>query len=275
MQKRKVGVEITYDYDNAKYYKVDQNNGTTALCDVQGHPVPRFYRDYSGFASVLDRKEEGRIDEVPVLETIENIPKYIGRPAKYVGYQQVPRPGIKMAAASDECAYTMPTYLEPLPPKLGKVSLKVKVDRRRKSLPSSVRELPSFLHTLESQYAESLSLKNYLNKTFSTMRDKTDVAALKAENKATVQNDGIDLMGELRKHRMDTKGKFAAKRPPYTALEIKNKEKARDAKMNPKRAFLEDRAYEEDVAAVNKRRRDRYPVFFSERDAREAAMRDL
>mmetsp|Transcript_8969 Transcript_8969/g.21865 ORF Transcript_8969/g.21865 Transcript_8969/m.21865 type:complete len:266 (-) Transcript_8969:36-833(-) len=258
MQKRKVGVEIIYDYDEGKYYKFNQNNGDTALCDVQGKPVPQFYRDYSGFATVLDRKEDGRIDEVPVLGTLEDIPKYIGRPAKYVGYQQVPRPGIKMAAASDECAYTMPTYLEPIPPKLGKVSLKVKTDTRPKFLPAKVRALPSFLHTLDSQYAESLSLNHYLNKTFSTMRNSGDVAALKAENKATVMNDGIDLMGELRKHRMDTKGKFASKRPPYTGLEIKNKEKARDRKMNPRRAHLEDMAYEEDVAAVNKRRRDRY-----------------
>ncbi|CAD7923938.1 unnamed protein product [Amoebophrya sp. A120] len=272
MQKRQVGVEIIYDYDEGKYYKFDQRNGDTALCDVQGKPVPRFYKDYSGFATVFDRKTDGRFDEVEGLHSIEEIPKYLGRPAKYVGYQQVPRPGIKMAAASDECAYTLPTYLEPIPPKLGKVSLKVKVDTKRKSLPSRIRALPSFLHTLDSQYAESLSLNHYLGKTFPGMRNSGDVAALKAENKATVMNDGIDLMGELRKHRMPTKNKFAAKRPPFTGLEIKNKEKQRDRKMNPKRAYLDDLAQEEDVAAVNKRRRDRYPVYFSEKDAREAAL---
>ena len=82
MQKRTVGVEVVYNYDNGKYFKVDFNTGDNALCDVQGHPVPQFYQDFSGFASTLDRKETGRFDEIPVLHTIKDIPDYIGRPAK-------------------------------------------------------------------------------------------------------------------------------------------------------------------------------------------------
>lgn len=272
MQKREVGTQILHDYDTGKYYRFNQNNGQTALCDVQGHPVPSFYQDFSGFASTLDRKDEMRIDPVPCLETLENIPKYIGRPAKYVGYQQVPRPGIKMSAASDECAYTIPKYLEPMPPKLGKVSLKVKVDNRRKTLPTKQKQLPSFLQTMESQYAGSLSLSYYLNKTFPGMANTGDVAALKAKNKQTVMSDGIDLMAELRKHRMPTKNKFGAKRPPYTPLEVRRIEKEQDKLVNPRRNKREQEEYLEDKASLEKRRRDRYLQYFVLKDDQEAAL---
>ncbi len=43
MQKREVGTEIVYDYDTGKYFRLNQNNGETALCDVQGYAVPNFY----------------------------------------------------------------------------------------------------------------------------------------------------------------------------------------------------------------------------------------
>ena len=49
-----------------------------------------------------------------------------------------------------------------------------------------------------------------------------------AKNKQLVMNDGLDLMGELRKHRMATKGKFGVKRPPFNGQEIARIEKLRD-----------------------------------------------
>lgn len=271
MQKREVGTEIVYDYDVGKYYRVDLNNGNSELCDVQGHPVPTFHMDFSGFATILDRKDEGHIPHMPALDE-DNIPKYIGRPAKYVGYQQVPRPGIKMSATKDECAYTIPKYLEPIPPKLGKVSLKVKVDNRRKTLPAKLREMPSFLHTMDSQYAPTLSLSSYLTNTFGMMANSGDVAALKAKNKQTTMMDGIDLMAELRKHRMATKNKFGAKRPPYTPLEILNLEKDHDKLVNPSKNRRAQEEYEEDKANLWKRRRDRYLQYFLAREEKEAQM---
>lgn len=75
--------------------------------------------------------------------------------------------------------------------------------------------MPSFLSSLESQYAPSLALNNYLAKTLPQMQNSGDVAALKAKNKQMVMEDGIDIMGELRKHRMETKGRFGASKPPY------------------------------------------------------------
>ena len=40
-------------------------------------------QDFTGFARTVDRKEEGRFDEVDVLSNTSNIPKYVGIPAKY------------------------------------------------------------------------------------------------------------------------------------------------------------------------------------------------
>ena len=75
------------------------------------------------------------------------------------------------------CAYTIPTYLEPIPPKLGKVSVKEKAEKKAKPLSSRQKDLPSFLNTLESQYAPSLALNNYLGKTFPGLKNPGDVGS--------------------------------------------------------------------------------------------------
>lgn len=87
--------------------------------------------------------------------------------------------------AKTTCAYTIPTYLEPVPPKLGKVSVKVKAEKKAKPLSSRQKELPSFLQTLESQYAPSLALNNYSDKTFPGMKNAGDVGRTEefSENK--------------------------------------------------------------------------------------------
>ena len=56
---------------------------------------------------------------------------------------------------------------------------------------------------------------------------------------------------------------------------MKKKEAERDRIVNPERNRQADIAYLEDKAGVDKRRRDRYVMYFVEKDAKEAALREV
>lgn len=262
--------DILFQPDTGKYFKFQQKSGVSEVCDVQGHPIPSFRNDFSGTVTTLERKEhKGRWNDIEVLHTIKDIPGYIGRPAKYVGHSIVPRPGVKMSAGSDECPYTIPTYLEPIPPKLGRVSVR-RAKKQEKKVKKKERG-PSIVAALESQFAPSLSMHHFCKKTFPALRDDTEVQALLARNKATIMSDGIDLMAELRKFRSSTAGTFGQQNPPYDPLMIKKRETARDSKVNPKKHALIEEEYLTDRQSVEERRRTRYIQFFKEKDEAERA----
>ena len=61
----------------------------------------------------------------------------------------------------------------------------------------------------------------------------------------------------------------------YNAKQVRDTEKARWNLVNPARAAREQADFEDDKAGVDRRRRDRYPVYFSEKDAKEAALAAL
>ena len=45
MEKREAPTaDIVYDYDTGRYTKVNQQNGDSKPCDVQGRPIPHFYQ---------------------------------------------------------------------------------------------------------------------------------------------------------------------------------------------------------------------------------------
>merc|ERR1712216_654732 len=154
MEPREVGIETLEDFNTGKFFRFDQKTGETQRCSARGEPIAKFQTDHSGVANGSARGRNGMTVDV-LARGHELLPKKIGRPAKYVGFACLPRPGLAMNARGKECAFTLPTYLHPIEPKLGRISTNQIVKMEQKA--AKVSTLPSFLQTLETQFVDTLS----------------------------------------------------------------------------------------------------------------------
>lgn len=286
---REVGIETLEDFDTGKFYSFDQRTGESQRCNAKGEPIARFQTDFSGVAPTKERVRRGMT--VPVLERgTENIPKYIGRPAKYVGFVSLPRPGLDMNARGKQCAFTLPEYLHPIPPKLGRVSTSSKAKTQKKI--RKVSSLPTFMETLDSQYHETLSLNAFTDDTkplfidnapdnrqmeclgeFKKIRSAGDLGAYTARNRQK-HIEAIERELEALKpkeEKISMKGHFGVTRPPFNPQEIKQIETERDRLAFPEKWRKHDDRLKADKAGVRKRRRERYPEHFAKLDEQERA----
>jgi len=263
-EQKEVGIETLEDLDHGKLFRFNQKTGETQRCNARGDPIARFHQDFSGFATKEERKAKGM-----VVEQKFDPPAYLGIPTKYVGYAVLPRPGLNSNAKGSECSFALPKYLEPVPPKLGRISTSGKKDKKKKAPKNA--HLPTFLETLDTQFSESLSMNRFSDLDFPKIRSGADVEATAARNRQMVANDGYDLLADLRAQRPPggTKNWFGVKDPPFNARQIREKEEQRDRLVNAKKWRMEDQERDADKKAVEKRRRDRYLQYFVAREEQE------
>lgn len=296
---REVGVETLRADETSKFFNFDQRTGETIRCNARGEPVARFEADFSGVAPTKDRVRRGM--SVPILEHgLQSLPKHIGRPAKYVGFTCMPRPGLDMNARGKQCAFTLPEYLHPVEHKLGRVSTK------RKQVQKKVRRVssePTFMECLDSQFVETVSMNSFIDNNermgyykpgnwddvakvkgseveeryppqtgcgeYKKIRSAHDLKAFNARNRQKyierVENE-INTSMEPEEE-VSLKGHFGVKRPPFNPKEIKDIETVRDRLIFPEKWQKVDDAFKVDKAGVRKRRRDRYPEHFMKIDA--------
>lgn len=284
---RQVGIEVLEDLNTGKTYRFDQRTGETSRCNARAEPVPRFEAYFSGVAPTKERVRRGM--SVPILEQgIEKIPKYIGRPAKYLGFVSMRKPGLDMNARGKQCAFTIPEYLQPLPPTLGRVSTSSRKPPKPKI--KKVSSLPTFLESLDSQFVETISMNAFTdnepvtdmpyNKNnkheyladFRNMQSAANLEAITARNKQKYI-EAMEKELEALKTKIEPvgKGRFGVTRPPFNPQEIKQIETERDQLIFPDKWRNINQKLVADKAFVRKRRRERYPEHFIKLDAREAA----
>lgn len=261
-EQKEVGVETLEDLDRGKLYRFNQKTGETQRCNARGDPIARFHHNFSGFATAEDRKAKGM-----VVDQAFDPPAKLGIPTKYVGYAVLPRPGLNSNAKGSECSFALPKYLEPVPPKLGRISTSRSMEKKKQA-PRNLH-LPTFLESLDTQFSESLSMSRFSDLDFPQIRSAADVEATAARNRQMVASDGYDLLADLRAQRANTKGTFNVSKPPFDARQIREKEEQRDRLVNSKKWKLEDHERAADKAAVEKRRRDRYLQYFVQKEEQE------
>jgi len=212
---------------------------------------------------------------VEVLERgLELLPKKIGRPAKYVGFACLPRPGLDMNARGKKCAFTLPEYLHPIAPRLGRISTSAVVKMEKKEAKGST--LPTFMQTLETQFVDTLSMNMFIdnNETgsgeFYKMKNASDIEAVTARNRQQAM-EGTEKLNEKGTERSSTKNRFGRTRPPYNPQEIKQKETERDRLVNPEKWRVQDEKVKADKASVRQRRRERYRDHFAKIDEQDRA----
>eukprot|EP00746_Dinoflagellata_sp_MGD_P072593 gnl/MRDRNA2_/MRDRNA2_29448_c0_seq1.p1 gnl/MRDRNA2_/MRDRNA2_29448_c0~~gnl/MRDRNA2_/MRDRNA2_29448_c0_seq1.p1 ORF type:complete len:304 (-),score=69.52 gnl/MRDRNA2_/MRDRNA2_29448_c0_seq1:221-1132(-) len=273
MEPREVGTETIEDFNTGKFFAFDQKTGATQRCNARGEPIAKFQKDHSGMASGKHRVQSGMTVEV-LEKGLEALPKKIGRPAKYVGFACLPRPGLDMNARGKQCAFTLPSYLHPVEPKLGRISTSAVVKMEKKA--EKVSTLPSFLQTLETQFTDTLSMNAFIEQDepgtgeFHKIRSAQDIEAVTARNRQMAM-EGTEKLNETTREMLSTKGRFGRQRPPYNPQEIKQKETDRDRIVNPEKWHLQDEKLKADKASVRKRRRERYPEHFAKIDEQERA----
>lgn len=274
MESREVGIETLEDFNTGKFFRFDQKTGETQRCNARGEPIAKFQPGYSGMAPGSARARKGMSVEV-LDQGLELLPKKIGRPTKYVGFACLPRPGLDMNARGKECAFTLPQYLHPVEPKLGRISTSNVVKMEKKT--AKVSTLPSFLHTLETQFVDTLSMNAFTDNNepgtgeFHKIRSAADIEAVTARNRQQALEAGENKLNETEKEVLSTKGRFGRTRPPYNPQEIKQKETERDRVVNPTKHHVADKKLKEDKAAVKQRRRERYREHFAKLDEQERA----
>lgn len=268
-EQKEVGIETLEDLDRGKLWRFNQKTGETARCNARGDPIARFHQDFTGFATTEARKARGM--QLEVGFTFDP-PAHLGIPTKYVGYATLPRPGLNSNAKGSECSFALPKYLEPVPPKLGRIST-TRNTGPKKRVPRN-QHLPTFLETLDTQFSDSLSMTRFSDLEFPKIRSANDVEATAARNRQMVQSDGYDLLEELRKLRPPNGVgvRFAVKEPPFNARQIREKEEVRDRLVNAGKWKIEDHSRLADRAAVEKRRRDRYLQHFLAKEEQERAL---
>lgn len=266
-EQKEVGIETLEDLDRGKLYRFNQKTGETQRCNARGDPIARFHQDFTGFANVEARKARGMQVEIGF-----DPPTKLGIPTKYVGYAVLPRPGLNSNAKGSECSFALPKYLEPVPPKLGRISTTRVADRKARA-PRN-QHLPTFLETLDTQFSDSLSMTRFADTEFPKIRSGADVEATAARNRQMVQSDGYDLLAELRALRPPNGVgvRFGVKNPPFNARQIREKEEQRDRLVNSGKWKIEDHERLADKAAVEKRRRDRYLQYFVQKEEQERAL---
>lgn len=260
-------VERLQDLGTSKWILFDHRTGASRPCNERGEPIPKFYAGFSGFVNVAQRKERNLM---PKVDFTADLP-YMGLPQKYTGYGHVPRPGLNMSATA-ECAYLLPKHLYPPKAVLGRVSTRAKVVAKK--APIWPEGKPTYVDTLGSNYAPTLSLKRF-NDEQATMQTQADLAAKTARNRQKIEDDGSERLAQLREQRTVTKGRFFATQPPFNPSEIRDQEEVKDRKVNPVKWKNSDSAYLLDKKSVDKRRRDRYLLFFVEKEEQERQMREL
>jgi hypothetical protein len=273
MEPREVGIDTIEDFNTGKFFRFDQKTGDTQRCNARGEPIAKFQTDHSGVSTGKTRVNKGMTVEV-LDKGHEALPKKIGRPAKYVGFACLPRPGLDVNARGKQCAFTLPTYLHPIEPKLGRISTSAIVKMEKKV--EKVSTLPSFLHTLETQFTDTLSMNAFIEQDepgtgeFHKIRSAQDIEAVTARNRQMAM-EGTEKLNETARETLSTKGRFGRTRPPYNPQEIKQKEIDRDRIVNPERWNVQDEKLKADKASVRKRRRERYPEHFAKIDEQERA----
>lgn len=268
-----MGIDTIEDFNTGKFFRFDQTTGDTQRCNARGEPIAQFKTDYSGIASTKDRVRNGMTVDV-LARGLEMLPKKIGRPTKYVGFSCLPRPGLDMNARGKQCAFTLPEYLHPIAPKLGRISTSQVVKMEQKAAKAST--LPTFLATLETQFVDTLGMNAFTEANepgtgeFNKIRSAADIEAVTARNRQ-VALESAEKGNEEEKEVLSTKGRFGRTRPPYNPQEIKQKETERDRLINPEKARVHDEKLKADKASVRKRRRERYPEHFAKLDEQDRA----
>jgi hypothetical protein len=274
MEPREVGIDTIEDFNTGKFFRFDQRTGETQRCNARGEPIAKFQTDHSGVANGKARSARGM--SVDVLQRgLEQLPKKIGRPAKYVGFACLPRPGLDMNARGKSCAFTLPEYLHPVEPKLGRISTSSVVKMEKKA--AKVSQLPSFLQTLETQFVDTQSMNAFIDNNepgtgeFSKIRSAADIEAVTARNRQMAMEATEKFNETQGSETVSTKGRFGRTRPPYNPQEIKQKETDRDRLINPEKHHNADEKLKADKAFVRKRRRERYPDHFAKLDEQDRA----
>lgn len=264
MEPHDVGIDTIQDLNTGKFYRFDQRTGETLRCNAQGEPIPFFKRDYTGYVGGKKRKERGLQVEA-LARGLDLLPQRLGIPGKYVGYVCMPRPGLDINARGEECAFTLPKYLHPVRPKLGRISTTSVAVKQKKA--SRQATMPSFLDCLDSQFLETQSMNGFIaeDSEFHEIRNAADIEATVARNRqnalaATADDEEKDTQS------VTTKGRFGRTAPPWNPEEMKAKEQARDRLVCPEKWAINDEKIKADKAAVAKRRRDRYPDHFKRVD---------
>lgn len=207
MEAREVGVDTIEDANTGKFFRFDQRTGDTQRCNARGEPIAKFQTDHSGFVNGQVRARKGMTVEV-IQRGHEQLPKKIGRPAKYVGFACLPRPGLDMNARGKQCAFTLPEYLHPIAPKLGRISTSSVVKLDAKVAKAST--LPPFMQTLETQFVDTLSMNMFIdnNETgsgeFYKMKNASDIEAVTARNRQQAM-EGTEKLNEKGTERSSTK----------------------------------------------------------------------
>jgi len=261
-------VERLQDLGTAKWYVFNQLTGESRRCNERGDAIAKFYDGVSGMVTTEERKARNLLPKVKAVDP--ELP-YLQLPQKYAGYAQVPRPGLNMSAKAD-CAYLLPKHLYPPKPKVGRVSTRTQaVSKMRETWPEGK---PTFVDTLGSNFNDTLSLKRF-NTEQMTIQTKVDLEAKTARNRQKAEDDGSERLAQLREQRTVTKGRFFATKPPYNPAEIRDKEELRDRKVNPQKWAKADADLLADKQMVDKRRRDRYIMYFVEKEAQQNQLREM
>lgn len=274
MEAREVGIDTIEDFNTGKFFRFDQKTGETQRCNARGEPIAQFKNDHSGMANGKARQKSGMTVAV-LTRGLEMLPKKIGRPAKYVGFACLPRPGLDMNARGKQCAFTLPSYLHPIEPRLGRISTSSVVKMEKKAAKAST--LPTFLQTLETQFVDTLAMNTFIDNNepgtgeFFKIRSAADIEAATARNRQLALESSEKLNETSGNETLSTKGRFGRTRPPYNPQEIKQKETERDRVVNPVKHRVQDEKLKADKASVRKRRRERYPEHFAKLDEQDRA----
>ena len=192
---------------------------------------------------------------------MQDLPGYVGVPYKWLGYSMCPRP--RIGTEDTLSGFALPKFLEPH--RKRRISSKEKLTTPR--LPERCEAPTSRL--LASYATRGAFRMSSIRAAIEQTDTRSKLEAIESENRAkclTLKNEREQLLGQLRSVRISAKGRYPQSGFPLSEGELYLRDRKRWADLHPNREKERLRLERVDRERLEKKRREKFPVFFSERE---------